>query len=168
MPTEFDFTHTFRADSALSIFRAYFDAEHLAAQDKVAGLTDRTVIKSHEDDDVWEMSWSVKSTRSLPFFVKPLVEGGRLGFVEWQKWRKKDGEVDMTVTPQILGGRVQIAGMYKLEERGPGSVHRRYKGAITAGVKLVGGKVERGILEEFEKGVPQMADVTQKWLDARK
>ena len=168
MPTEFDFTHTFRADSALSIFRAYFDAEHLALQDKAAGLTDRTVIKSVEDDDTWEASWSVKSTRSLPFFVKPLVEGGRLGFVEWQKWRKKDNEVDMTVTPQILGGRVQIAGVYRLEERGPGSVQRRYKGAITANVKLIGGKVERGILEEFEKGIPAMSNCTQQWLDARK
>lgn len=168
MSTEFSFEHVFRAASPDDVIRAYFDADALAMQDKVAGLLERTVIQQHEDDAVKEMTWSVRSSRSLPFFVKPLVEGGRLAFHEWQKWKKGTTEVEMTVTPQILGGRVKIAGSYKLTQQGEGRVHRLYKGAITADVKLVGGKVERGILEEFTKGVPGMAECTQQWLDARR
>jgi hypothetical protein len=167
MSTEFRFEHVFRAPSPAEVVRAYFDAEHLAIQDKVAGLLERTVIQQHEDDTFKEMTWSVRSSRQLPFFVKPLVEGGRLAFHEWQKWKKGSNEVEMSVTPQILGGRVKIAGSYLLTPRGEGEVHRLYKGAITADVRLIGGKVERGILEEFTKGVPSMAACTQQWLDAR-
>lgn len=167
MPTDFLFEHTFRAGSPDELIRAYFDAEHLAMQDQVAGLVERTVIQSHEDDAVKEMTWSVRSTRPIPFFLKALVEGGRLSFHEWQRWKKGTTEVEMTVTPQVLGGRVQIAGAYLLKQLADGQVHRRYKGAITANVKLVGGKVEKGVLEEFTEGVPKMAEVTQTWLSRR-
>ena len=165
MPTDFDFTYVFNAPSVETVLRAYFDPDHLAAQDKVADLIDRTILEDHEDDQFKTTTWSVRSTRSLPFFVKPFVEGGKLTFKEYQRWRKADNEVDMTVTPQIAGGRVQIAGVYKLEKIGEGKIHRRYKGAITANASIVSGKIERGILEEFTKGVPSMAQCTQTWLN---
>lgn len=165
MPTEFDFTYVFNAPSTETVMRAYFDPDHLAAQDKVAELVDRKVLEEHEDDQVKTMTWLVRSTRSLPFFVRAFVEGGKLSFKEYQRWRKADDEIEMTVTPQIAGGRVQIAGVYKLEKIGEGKIHRRYKGAITANASIVSGKIERGILEEFTKGVPGMADCTQKWLN---
>lgn len=164
MPTPFDFSFVFRAPSTETVLRAYFDADHLAAQDKVAELVERTVLEEHEDDATKTMTWSVRSTRSLPFFVKPFVEGGRLTFKEYQRWRKADDEVDMTVTPQIMGGRFQIAGAYKLKKIGEGQIQRQYAGTITANMSLVSGKIERGILEEFTKGVPAMAECTQKWL----
>lgn len=164
MPTPFDFSFVFRAPSTETVLRAYFDADHLAMQDKVAELVERTVVEAHEDDATKTMTWSVRSTRSLPFFVKPFVEGGRLTFKEYQRWRKADDEVDMSVTPQIMGGRFQIAGKYKLTKIGEGQVQRQYVGTITAAMSLASGKIERGILEEFTKGVPAMAECTQKWL----
>lgn len=165
MPTDFDFSFTFEADSIDAVIAAYFNEDHLAAQDVVANLVERTITETREDDESKQTTWRVRSSRQLPVYVRPLVEGGHLSFLEMQKWRKRDNEIDMTVTPQILGGKaVQIAGVYKLSAAGPGRVHRRYAGKITAGVPLLAGKIERGILEEFTKGVPLMADVTQKWL----
>jgi hypothetical protein len=111
--------------------------------------------------------WTVRSGASLPLYVRAFVEGGRLVFREQMTWRKRDGEIDMTITPQILGGRVQIAGLYTLTKLGDRSVRRVYKGTITAAVKLLSGKIERGILEEIAKGMPAMAEVTQTWLGGR-
>lgn len=166
MPTEFSFETLFQAPSAESVLAAYFNPDHLAAQDVVGNLRDRTVVESHEDDDVRTCTWSVHAGTHLPLYVRPFVEGGRLSFREWMKWRKRDGEIDMTITPQILGGRVQIAAIYQLTQVGEGQVRRRYKGTITANIKLISGKIERGILEEIEKGMPGMRECTQKWLTA--
>ena len=164
MSTQFDFEYTFNAPSAEAVLRAYFDPDHLAAQDKVGDLIDRTVTESREDDATLKTSWHVRAGKVLPGYVKPFVEGGRLSFVETMTWRKKDGEIDMTITPQILGGRVGIAATYTLRAAGEGKVHRRYKGTITAGIPLLSGKIERGILEEITKGMPAMASCTQQWL----
>lgn len=164
MSTPFDFEFVFTASSVEAIVRAYFDADHLAAQDKVGDLVERRVTDSTEDADHKWCAWHVRANRALPGFVKPFVEGGRLAFVETMKWRKRDSQVDMTIVPQIAGGRVQIAGTYTLTPKGEGKVHRRYKGTISAGIPLLGGKIERGILEEFTKGISAMANCTQDWL----
>jgi len=109
----------------------------------------------------------VRAGKTLPSYAKPFVEGGRLSFVETLTWRKRDGEIDMVIIPQVGSGRVQIAATYTLRPAGEGKVHRRYKGTITAGIPLIGGKIERAILEEIGKGMQAMANCTQQWLDAQ-
>jgi hypothetical protein len=79
-------------------------------------------------------------------------------------WRKADNEIDMTIVPQILGGRVKIAAVYQLAQIGEGQVRRRYKGTITVDVRLISSKIEKGILAEIEKGMPMMTECTQRWL----
>ena len=167
MSTEFSFESVFRAASVKTILEAYFDPDHLATQDKVAELIDRKVIESREDDATKFMSWSVGSLRQLPSFVRPFVGGGRLSYLETMTWRKAANEIDMTIVPQIGGGRVQIAAVYALSPIAEGQVRRRYKGTITANVPLLSGKIERSILKEMEKGMPAMTECTQTWLSAR-
>lgn len=165
MTTEFRYETVFAASGKLAVLAAYFNDDHLAAQDKVAELGDRKVIESREDAAVRACTWSVRSLRSLPVFVRPFVDGGRLSYLESMTWRKADDEIDMTITPQLLGGRVQISAVYHLADVGPGKVRRRYQGAITVNVSLLSGKIERAIAAEVEKGMPQMTACTQTWLE---
>jgi hypothetical protein len=167
MTTEFSYEHVFRAPSAKTILEAYFDADHLAKQDVVAGLVDRTVVESHDDDTQKKFVWRVTSQSQLPVYVRPFVKGGRLSFFESMTWRKADNEVDALVTPDILNGRVSIKSLYRLDEVGEGQVRRRRTGSVTANITLLSGKIERGIIAEFDKGIPQMTKVTQDWLDQR-
>jgi len=165
MATEFSFDHTFRAASPATIFTAYFDADHLATQDKLAELGDREVIESHDDGNTWKCSWRVTSLKQLPLIARPFVDGGRLTYVEQMTWRRDANEVDLVVTPQVLNGRVSLTATYLLEQRGAGKVHRRYKGSINVNIRLLSGKIEKGILSELEKAMPMMAECTQRWLD---
>lgn len=164
MPTEFSFENVFAVPSVKTILEAYFDPNHLATQDNLAELGERTLVESREDDATKFMSWSVRSLRPLPSFVRPFVDGGRLKYLEAMTWRKADNEIDMTIVPQIAGGRVQIAAVYALAQVGEGQVRRRYKGSITVNVPLLSGKIERAILAEMEKGMPAMTECTQAWL----
>ena len=165
MATEFSFDHTFRAASPATIFNAYFDADHLATQDKLAELGERNVIESQDDGTVWKCSWRVVSLKQLPLVARPFVEGGRLTYVEQMTWRREANEVDLVVIPQILGGRVSLNATYLLKQVGEGQVHRRYKGTINVNIRLLSGKIEKGILSELEKAMPMMAECTQGWLD---
>ena len=164
MSTPFSYETIFEASGKTAVLAAYFDDDHLATQDKVAELCDRKVVDAHEDDGVRRATWSVRSVRPLPVFVRPFVDGGRLSYLETMTWRKADDEIDMTIVPQILGGRVQIAAVYQLADVGPGKVRRRYSGSITVNVKLLSGKIERAIADEIAKGMPLMTQCTQDWL----
>ena len=165
MPTEFCFEHTFAAASPAVIIASYFDAGHLAAQDAVAGLRDRVVVESRDDGTVWTCSWRVTSGKALPGVVRPFVTGGHLVYLEAMTWDRATDTASLTVTPQLLGGRVEFAGRYAFTPVGPGQFRRRYSGTVTANVPLLSGKIERGILAEFEQTLPTMAACTQRWLD---
>jgi hypothetical protein len=167
MPTEFSYEHVFRAPSTTTILEAYFDPDHLATQDKAAELSEREVMETREDDAVKVCTWSVRSLRPLPAFVRPFVEGGRLRYLETMTWRKADNEIDMTITPQIANGRVQITAVYSLSQVAENQVRRRYQGSIKVNASILSGKIERAILGEMEKGMPSMKDCTQSWLLAR-
>jgi hypothetical protein len=162
--TPFSYETIFDASGKTAVLAAYFDEDHLATQDQVAALCDRKVVETHDDDAIRTCTWSVRSQRPLPVFVRPFVEGGRVTYLETMKWRKADDEIDLSIVPQILGGRVQIAAVYQLADVAPGKVRRRYAGSITVSVKLLSGKIERSIADEMAKAMPLMTECTQGWL----
>lgn len=165
MATGFRFEDVIRAASPEVVLASYYDASHLAAQDAVAGLVERTVTESVDDGQAWRATWRVVSTKPLPAFVRAFVAGGRLAYLEQLTWRRASATAELVVTPQILGGRVELSGRYALTAAGPGTVRRVYTGEIRAAIPLIGGKVERGILAEFEAAMPAMTACTQRWLD---
>lgn len=167
MSTEFSYEHVFRAPSVETIIEAYFDADHLAYQDKLAELGDRVVTDSQDDGTTRKATWRVTSLKQLPVFVRPFVKGGRLAFLEAMSWKRGTGVVEATVAPDILNGRVQIVSRYELTKLGENQVKRRYSGTVTANITLLSGKIERGIVAEFDKSMALMAKCTQDWLDQR-
>jgi hypothetical protein len=164
MSTPFSFETVFRAPSAEAVLAAYFDPDHLATQDVVGELTERKVVEDVDGEAQRKTSWTVRAVRPLPMFARPFVEGGRLSYLETMTWRKRDSEIDLTIVPQILGGRVSVTAVYNLAQIAEGQIRRRYSGEIKVDVKLLSGKIERTILGEIEKGMPAMRDCTQGWL----
>ncbi|HEY5937944.1 MAG TPA: DUF2505 domain-containing protein [Kofleriaceae bacterium] len=165
MPTAFAYEHVFRVASTERILSAYFDPDHLATQDKLAELGDRTVVENEETDAIRKTTWRVQSLKPLPMFVRPFVQGGRLSYLEQMTWRKADDAIDLVVTPEILGGRVSITAIYELTKIDEGQVRRKYAGQIAVNIRLLSGKIERGIREKFDETMQMMTDCTQGWLD---
>lgn len=163
--TPFSFEHVFRAPSVTALAHAYFDLEHSLVQDRAAELTDRVVVEETDTETERKVTWRVTSTRQLPVIARPFVSGGKLTFLESMTWNKTTNAITMSVVPQILGGRMQITGSYDLALVGEGKVRRVYQGTISAAIPLVGGKIERGILEAFTANMPVMTDCTQRWLE---
>jgi hypothetical protein len=164
MATQFNFENVFRAPSTATILAAYFDPDHLATQDKLAELMGREVVESHDDGATLKTTWRVAHEKPLPLFVRPFVGGGRLRYLEAMTWRRADDAIDLTVTPEILGGRVWIDALYHLSKVGEGQILRRYKGTVNVNVKLLSSRIEKGILAKFEEAMPMMTACTQGWL----
>jgi hypothetical protein len=150
-----------------AVFESYFEPDHLAAQDALAQLADRTVVEAEDDGAVRKATWRVTSQKTLPLFARPFVPGGKLQYLETMVLRRAAAEIDLSVVPQILKGRVRIDATYRFTEVGPGQIQRRYAGGITANIPLLSGRVERAILGEFQLQMPVMSECTQTWLAAR-
>lgn len=164
--TEFHFEHDFRASSPSLIFEAYFDPALSDEQDRRVEVARREVLELDDRADVLRRVCNVVPRRQLPAIVRPFVPGD-LSYVETVLWRKADDLIEMRIEPAVLGGRVEISATYRVVAAGPGVCRRSYQGRVTVQLRLVGGRIERGIIEDLGRTLETAAACTQEWLDAR-
>lgn len=166
MTTPFRFEHEFRAPSAAVIVAAYFDASLQAEQDVASRIRSREVLERLDEPDRLTVVTKVFPERQLPAFVRPFVDGP-LHYVERTVWDKRADRIDLDIRPSIMGKRTQIRMIYTVTESGPGRVRRIAEGDVTVEISLIGGRVERAIVDDLAQSLPRTAACTQAWLDAR-
>ena len=92
-----------------------------------------------------------------------MPRSGPLHYLETVTWLRHRDEIRIEL--RLFGDRGRVAATYHLEERAPGSIFRRYAGEVSVDVALVSGRIERGIVAEFERSLARTATCTQIWLD---
>jgi hypothetical protein len=149
--TPFCFDHVFRAGSPEDLVASFFDDGCQAEQDRVLGIVERTVLERGDGRRV---------CRVVPNRTLPLI-GGALHYVESVTRRGDDLAIE--IRPSV--GRVVLTATYQLEQVGHQAIRRRYAGAVSVNIALIGGRLERGIVEELGRSLPAAAASTQAWLD---
>jgi len=162
--TPFCFEHVFRAPSPAAVFDAYFDAGHQVEQDRRVDIVERKLLELVDDGDVLLRTCRVVPRRQIPAILRPFLPG-QLHYVETVRWRRRDDELDIEIKPSILRGRAHIQSVYRVERVAAEAMRRRYEGTVSVDVALVSGRIERGIVAEFERSMPIAASCTQAWLD---
>lgn len=166
MATQFCFEHVFRAPSIAAVFAAYFDPTQLSLQDQQLDIRERTVLELTDAGDTLRRTCRIVPNRQLPAIVRPFV-AGPLHYTETATWRKADDEIDIEIWPSLLKHRPRptITAIYRLTQRPDGAIYRRYSGAVSVDLALLAGRIERGIVAEFERSLPLAAACTQAFLD---
>ena len=165
MTVSFSFDHQFRNASAATLLEAYFDLEHLAAQDRSSGLGDRVLVSSHDDGAVLARTWRVWAVKPLPLIIRPLFRGRRLSYVEAMRWPRPERRAELRIESMLPGGRVAIDSEYQLTELGGGRVCQRFTGAVMVDSKVMAPWIERATLDELARALPEMNRCTQDWID---
>lgn len=166
MTTPFSFAYDFRAPSTAVVFEGYFDPALSAEQDRRVEVASREVLELLDTPATLHRVCKVIPRRQLPAIIRPLVSGG-LSYVERVTWHKADDLIEMRIEPAVLGGRVEITAAYRLVAAGAGVVRRTYEGQVSVELRLIGGRVERGVIEDLDRSLTISAGCTQQWLDRR-
>ena len=166
MATEFAFEHIYRAPSIAAVFAATFDPDNVARQDRVAGIARRDQLELIDDAATFRRVCVIVPTRQLPAFVRPFISG-ELSVHETILWHKTDNFLTIEVQPSLLGGKAHVSSGYRLTFDGNNAVRRDYKGTATVGVPLVGGRIERALIDDMRSSLGLTATVTQETLDSR-
>ena len=154
--TPFSFEHAFTAGCVADVLAGYFDDELQAEHDRVLGIARREVLERTAMSRVCR----VTPHRQLPALVRSFVTGP-LQYVE--SVTRHGDEVAIDIRPSV--GRTQISATYRVDEVGPRTIRRRYTGAVSVDIALVGRRIECGIVEELAAGLARTAPLTQGWLD---
>jgi hypothetical protein len=159
--TPFCFEHVFLAAAPGELFAAYFDPQHQIEQDRVLEISEREVIELVDRGDEIVRRSRIVPRRQLPALLRPF-SAGPLHYVEHVVGRRAESTIDIDL--RLFGDRGRVIGCYELAQLAPGSVRRRYSGVVSVDVALVAGRVERGIVAEFERSLARASSCTQNWL----
>lgn len=165
--TTFCFEHEFLGATPRKIFEIYFDPENIAEQDRIAEIDRRLLLEERETDEVLERTYKVYPRKQPPAVAKPFLDEGSLHYIEKLVWKKAEDKIEFDIRPSVAGGRAHIGATYRVAPVGPDRVRRVYEGKATVKIPVVGGRVERGIVDELEASLKRTALCTQEWLDRR-
>jgi hypothetical protein len=160
--TPFSLEHVFLGAGPQQLFAAYFDPTHQIEHDRALEIVEREVIEFADTGDEISRRCRVVPRRQLPAVLRAF-SSGPLHYLEHAVGRRASFAVEIDV--RLLGDRGRVTGRYELAQIAPGSVRRRYSGTVSVDVALVAGRVERGIVAEFERSLARTSACTQKWLD---
>ena len=165
MTTPFHFEHDFRASSPAHVLAAYFDPALAAEHDRISGIARRDELERRDEPDRLTVISRAHPSRQLPLFVRPFVSGP-LTYQERLVWERAADRIELEIRPSVLGKRTLIRITYALAQPGPGVVRRVYEGDVTCELAVVGGRVERMIVDDIGKVLGTVVGCTQEWLDA--
>ncbi|MFT5587768.1 MAG: hypothetical protein ACI9VR_005381 [Cognaticolwellia sp.] len=149
--------------SAQRLWDLVLDADYQAAVDTQSGLS-RELIS--ERKSARELIRKIRFTpdKTLPPAMARAVGRDKMSYVQEQRWKLSELKMFWTVVPDVMGDRVRSKGDFQLRAVGAEQVERIVSGEITASIPLMGGRVEKMVVADIEKGYERTAELTRSWL----
>ena len=101
--------------------------------------------------------------REVPAFIKKLVSGA-ITYVEKNDYVAADNVMRTVTIPGFAADRITTTGTYRLEPLGPGRCKRIWEAVCECRIPLVGGKVEKQLVDEVRESYRRATDFTRKWI----
>ena len=100
--------------------------------------------------------------REVPGFLQKFIKGA-ISYVEENHFVARANKMDTNTIPSFMADKIDNHGVYRLEEVGPNKVKRIWEGVCECRVPLVGGRVEKFLVEEIRESYRKATEFTRKW-----
>ena len=100
--------------------------------------------------------------REMPAIIAKFVKG-KLSYVEENVFTAANNTMKTTTTPSFMADKIDTSGTFRIEVLGPNKVNRIWDGNCEVGIPLVGGKVEKILVEEVRESYRKATEFTRKW-----
>lgn len=160
--TQFNISHEFECDRD-KYWKVFFHEPYNVALYERIGIKERQIIDWKETDNEVYRVIKIVPQRDLPGFIKKIVKGD-LGYVETSTLYRDRDHMDVRVEPTLMKDRTKISGTYTLKPAGEGKWRRTFAGNITISIPLVGGRIEKFIIDDMTRAYDTAAEVHREWL----
>ena len=101
--------------------------------------------------------------REVPALVAKFVKGA-ITYTEQGVFTARTNTLEIVTIPGFMADQLTTRGTYRVQSLGPAKVRRTWDGEISCKVPLLGGKVEKHIIEEVTVSYRDTTDFTRAWL----
>ncbi|PRQ10172.1 DUF2505 domain-containing protein [Enhygromyxa salina] len=101
--------------------------------------------------------------RDVPSALRKLVKDA-ISYEERNEWRRGDNRMEVVTIPNFFADKFTTRGTYELVAIGDDKLKRIWKASCECRVALVGGKVEKFVVEEVQRSYRATTIFTRKWI----
>ncbi len=101
--------------------------------------------------------------REVPGFLKKIVKGA-ITYVEKNDFVAADNVMRTVTIPGFAADRLRTEGTYSLVPQGPNKTVRVWEGICECRVPLIGGKIEKQLVEEVRESYRRATTFTRDWI----
>lgn len=100
--------------------------------------------------------------REVPALIQKFVKGG-FSYVERNHYKAKDSAMRTVTTPSFMADKITTGGLYRVESLGAARCKRIWEGEVDVSIPLLGGKIEKMLIEEVRESYRKATEFTRAW-----
>lgn len=100
--------------------------------------------------------------RDVPGFLKKFIDD-KISYMEKNHFVARENKMDTVTISSFMADKIDNHGVYRLEEVGPNKVKRIWEGVCECRVPLVGGKIEKYLVDEIRESYRKATEFTRRW-----
>ena len=162
---QFRFVHDFDVEPA-GFWEMFFSEAF--ENELFRGLKMKTwkVLERRDEASKLHRTVKIEPDMAVPSWATSVVK--ETGYTEIDVFHKADSKMDVKIDPAVMRDRFQLSGVFAVTPLGPGRCRREFSGEIKVSVPLLGGKIEKFMIDQIRDGYDQAARITRDYLAKQK
>lgn len=161
----FKFEHDFDTDPK-DFWDIFFDEEYNVELYRRLKMRERRVVEQKDDGETLLRTVQLTPDKEVPSFVRSLIND--LSYTERNVYRRSRSEMEVVIEPAMMKNKFDFKAIYAVRPLGPGRCRRSFEGDAKVSVMLVGGKIEKFMIDEVRESYETATVVTREWIAKRK
>ncbi len=158
---QFSFVHDFDIDVA-NYWRIFLSEPFNVDMFKQLNMKEYKVLERTDDGKVFHRVQSLEPNVKIPAFVSAMISS--TAYIETDHLVWSTNSMDISIEYPRLRDRFSMKGQYIVAPLGDKRCRREFRGEIKVSAPLVGGKIEKYIMEQMRDSYDKASQVTRDWI----
>lgn len=161
----FSFVHEFDIDPQ-GFWELFFSEAYEADLYKRLKMKSRVVTERKDEGNILRRSQKMEPELAIPSWAASVIK--ETGYTEHDIYYKDRSSMDVRIEPAMMKDRFQFTGVFSVKPLGAGRCRREFTGEVKVSVMMIGGKIEKMMIDQMQTAYDEAARVTREWVAKKK
>lgn len=129
-------------------------------------IPQREVIELKDDGKVLKRVWKLSPRVDIPSVLKSIIKD--TGYTETDHFHKERSSMDVVIEPAMMRNKVDMRATFTVTPVGEGKCRRVFEGDVKVSIMMLGGQIEKFMVEQMRKSYETATRVTRAWIAKKK
>jgi hypothetical protein len=161
----FRFEHTFDTDPK-TFWEIFFDDGYTNEMYRRVGMREHKIVEQKDDGRTLKRIVHLTPAQEVPAVFKSVIKD--TGYTEHDLFHRERSAMEIVIEPGMMKNKFDFKGTYSVVDAGNGRCRRVFEGDCKVSVMIIGGQIEKFIVDQMRHSYEVAADVTKEWIARRK